>query len=139
MSSYLLNLARDFLVAIGHVAMDAGSDSTNLTKSRKEFKASHQVVDGRPSGTASWISAQQSSTRSAMSWSAATRMRPVGTAHQTSKMSIPQAGGGSECVSADLVDVETYPVTDYVIGEAASSGADHVSDALGFECRIQEN
>jgi hypothetical protein len=51
----------------------------------------------------------------------------------------PQAGGCSECVSADLVDVETYPVTDYVIGEAASSGADHVSDALGFECRIQEN
>ena len=39
----------------------------------------------------------------------------------------------TEVVSARLVGIETYLVTDYVIGDAASSGADHVSDALGFE------
>ena len=54
-------------------------------------------------------------------------------------MSISQVGGCSECVSADLVGIERYPVTDYVIGEATSSGADHVSDALRFERRVRED
>ncbi|MHB8107294.1 MAG: HAD family hydrolase [Candidatus Cryosericum sp.] len=49
---------------------------------------------------------------------------------------------GNDCtedVSARLAGIETYLVTDYVIGDVASSGADHVSDALGFERWILEN
>ena len=39
----------------------------------------------------------------------------------------------TEDMTARLAGIETYVVTDYVIGGAASSGADHVSDSLGFE------
>jgi FMN phosphatase YigB (HAD superfamily) len=49
---------------------------------------------------------------------------------------------GNDCiedVSAGLAGIETYLVTDYVVGDAASSGADHTSDALGFERWILEN
>ena len=49
---------------------------------------------------------------------------------------------GNDCtedMSARLVGIETYLVTDYVIGDAASSGADHISNALGFERWILEN
>jgi FMN phosphatase YigB (HAD superfamily) len=49
---------------------------------------------------------------------------------------------GNDCtedMSARLVGIETYLVTDYVIGDAASSGADHVSDALGFERWVLAN
>jgi FMN phosphatase YigB (HAD superfamily) len=49
---------------------------------------------------------------------------------------------GNDCtedMSARLVGIETYLVTDYVIGDAASSGADHVSDALGFERWVLDN
>ncbi|MFA4953791.1 MAG: HAD family hydrolase [Patescibacteria group bacterium] len=49
---------------------------------------------------------------------------------------------GNDCiedVSAGLAGIETYLVTDYVIGDVASSGADHISDALGFERWILEN
>jgi FMN phosphatase YigB (HAD superfamily) len=49
---------------------------------------------------------------------------------------------GNDCtedMSARLVGIETYLVTDYVIGDVASSGADHVSDALGFERWILAN
>jgi FMN phosphatase YigB (HAD superfamily) len=49
---------------------------------------------------------------------------------------------GNDCiedVSAGLAGIETYLVTDYVIGDIASSGADHISDALGFERWILEN
>ena len=45
----------------------------------------------------------------------------------------------TEVVSARLVGIETYLVTDYVIGDAASSGADHVSDGLGFERWVLAN
>ena len=45
----------------------------------------------------------------------------------------------TEVVSARLVGIETYLVTDYVIGDAASSGADHISDALGFERWVLAN
>ena len=45
----------------------------------------------------------------------------------------------TEDMSTRLVDIETYLVTDYVIGDAASSGADHVSDSLGFESWILAN
>jgi hypothetical protein len=42
-------------------------------------------------------------------------------------------------MSARLAGIETCLVTDYVIGDATSSGADHVSDALGFERWVREN
>jgi hypothetical protein len=42
-------------------------------------------------------------------------------------------------MSARLVVVETYLVTDYVIGDAVSSGADHISDSLGFESWVLAN
>jgi len=49
---------------------------------------------------------------------------------------------GNDCtedMSARLVGIETYLVTDYVIGDAASSGADHISDSLGFESWVLAN
>ena len=49
---------------------------------------------------------------------------------------------GNDCtedMSARLVGFETYLVTDYVIGDATSLGADHVSDALTFERWVREN
>ena len=49
---------------------------------------------------------------------------------------------GNDCteeMSARLVGIETYLVTDYVIGDVVSSGADHVSDSLGFERWVLEN
>jgi len=45
----------------------------------------------------------------------------------------------TEDMSARLVGIETYLVTDYVIGDVASSGADHISDALGFERWVLAN
>jgi hypothetical protein len=42
-------------------------------------------------------------------------------------------------MTARLAGIETYVVTDYVIGGAASSGADHVSDSLGFESWVLAN
>jgi hypothetical protein len=42
-------------------------------------------------------------------------------------------------VSARLAGIETYLVTDHLIGDAATSGADHVSDARGFERWALEN
>lgn len=49
---------------------------------------------------------------------------------------------GNDCtedMSAHLAGIETYLVTDYVIGDVEASGADHVSDALGFERWVLEN
>jgi FMN phosphatase YigB (HAD superfamily) len=49
---------------------------------------------------------------------------------------------GNDCIedmSARLAGIETYLVTDYVIGDAASSGADHVSDSVGFEDWVLAN
>lgn len=49
---------------------------------------------------------------------------------------------GNDCtedMSARLAGIETYLVTDYVIGDAASSGADHISDSLGFENWVLAN
>jgi hypothetical protein len=42
-------------------------------------------------------------------------------------------------MSARLIGVATYLVTDYLIDDAASSGADHVSDSLGFESWVLAN
>jgi acetyl/propionyl-CoA carboxylase alpha subunit len=42
-------------------------------------------------------------------------------------------------MTARLASIETYLVTDYLIGDAASSGADHVSDGLGFERWVLAN
>jgi hypothetical protein len=42
-------------------------------------------------------------------------------------------------MSARLVSIETYLVTDYVIGDAASSGEDNVSDSLGFKSWVLAN
>jgi signal recognition particle GTPase len=44
-----------------------------------------------------------------------------------------------EGMSARLAGIETYLVTDCMIGDAASSGADNVSDSLGFESWILAN
>lgn len=45
----------------------------------------------------------------------------------------------TEDMSAHLAGIETYLVTDYIIGDTATSGADHFSDPLGFERSILEN
>jgi signal recognition particle GTPase len=42
-------------------------------------------------------------------------------------------------MSARLAGIETYLVTDCMIGDAAPSGADNVSDSLGFESWILAN
>ncbi|MCX6098027.1 MAG: hypothetical protein NTZ77_06090 [Caldiserica bacterium] len=49
---------------------------------------------------------------------------------------------GNDCtedMSARLAGIETYLVTDHVIRDTATSGADHVSDARGFERWVLEN
>lgn len=49
---------------------------------------------------------------------------------------------GNDCVedvSARLAGIETYLVTDHVVGDPSTSGADHISDALGFERWVREN
>jgi FMN phosphatase YigB (HAD superfamily) len=49
---------------------------------------------------------------------------------------------GNDCVedvSARLAGITTYLVTDYVIGDPASSCADYVSDAAGFEQWVMAN
>lgn len=49
---------------------------------------------------------------------------------------------GNDCtedMSARALGIETYLVTDYAIGEPASSGADHISDAAGFERWVLAN
>ena len=59
--------------------------------------------------------------------------------HVTTSLGVDPADAvavGNDCiedVSARLAGIETYLVTDYVIGDPASSGADHISDACGFE------
>jgi len=45
----------------------------------------------------------------------------------------------TEDMSARLIGVETHLVTDYLIGDAVSSGADHISDSLGFESWVLAN
>jgi FMN phosphatase YigB (HAD superfamily) len=65
--------------------------------------------------------------------------------HVTTSMGIDPADAiavGNDCVedvSARLAGIATYLVTDYVIGDPASSGADHISDAAGFEQWVREN
>jgi len=65
--------------------------------------------------------------------------------HVTEAMSVDPAqavavGNDSvEDVSAQLAGIETYLVTDHLIGDPAHSGADHVSDAVGFERWVREN
>ena len=51
----------------------------------------------------------------------------------------PAVAHHTEDMTARLVGIETYLVTDYVIGDVASSGADHISDALGFERWVLAN
>lgn len=65
--------------------------------------------------------------------------------HVTTLMNVDPAQAivvGNDCIedmSAHLVGIETYLVTDYVIGDATLSEADHVSDALGFERWVLTN
>ncbi|MHB8071389.1 MAG: HAD family hydrolase [Candidatus Cryosericum sp.] len=65
--------------------------------------------------------------------------------HVTTTMNVDPAQAvavGNDCVediSAGALGIETYLVTDCVIGDAQSSGADHISDAVGFERWILEN
>jgi hypothetical protein len=51
----------------------------------------------------------------------------------------PAVAHHTEDMTARLAGIETYVVTDYVIGDAASSGADHISDSLGFESWVLAN
>jgi len=51
----------------------------------------------------------------------------------------PAVAHHTEDMTARLIGVETYLVTDYLIGDAASSGADHVSDSVGFEDWVLAN
>jgi FMN phosphatase YigB (HAD superfamily) len=61
------------------------------------------------------------------------------TMHIDTRQAVVVGNDCTEDMSARLVGIETYLVTDYVIGDVASSGADHVSDALGFERWILAN
>ena len=45
----------------------------------------------------------------------------------------------TEDMTARLAGIETYLVTDYLIGDVVSSGADHVSDSVGFEDWVLAN
>ena len=53
--------------------------------------------------------------------------------HVDPAQAVAVGNDASEDVSARAVGIETYLVTDYLLGDAASSGADHVSDSAGFE------
>jgi FMN phosphatase YigB (HAD superfamily) len=49
---------------------------------------------------------------------------------------------GNDCtedMSAHALGIQTYLVTDYAIGEPATSGANHVSDAAAFERWVLQN
>ena len=45
----------------------------------------------------------------------------------------------TEDMTARLAGIETYLVTDYLIGDVVSSGANHVSDSVGFEDWVLAN
>ena len=123
---------------------DTSPDTGNLAKPRREFEALYQDVD------------QQAVWDRIMEFCATT----FDNAHDVVGRSKPNAAYwnhvatimkvdptqaiavGNDCtedMSAHLVGIETYLVTDYVIGDAASSGADHVSDSLGFERWVLAN
>jgi FMN phosphatase YigB (HAD superfamily) len=53
--------------------------------------------------------------------------------HVDPAQAVAVGNDASEDVSARAVGIETYLVTDYLLGDAASSGADHVSDSVTFE------
>lgn len=65
--------------------------------------------------------------------------------HVTAAMNVDPAlavAVGNDCIedmSARLAGIETYLVTDHAIGDVATSNADHISDASGFECWVKEN
>jgi len=92
--------------------------SSNLVKFRREFEALYRGVD------------QQAVWDRIMEFYATT----FDNVHD-----VMRRNDCTEDMSAHLVGIETYLVTDYVIGDAASSGADHVSDSLGFESWVLAN
>jgi hypothetical protein len=51
----------------------------------------------------------------------------------------PAVARHTEDMSARLAGIETYLVTDYVVGDVVSSGADHLPDSLGFESWVLAN
>ena len=111
MSSFL-EPTGNILAATARMQADTSPDSTNLAKFRRELDALHQSVEQK------------------------TVWNPIMEFYATTFDNVHDVMRRNDCtedMSARLVGIETYLVTDYVIGDAASSGADHVSDALGFE------
>jgi len=123
---------------------DTSPDSSNLAKVRREFEGLYQGVD------------QQAVWDRIMEFYATTfnslhdvvgRSKPHVEYwhHVATLMDVDPAQAvvvGNNCIedaSARLAGIETYLVTDYVIGDAASSGADHISGVLGFERWVLAN
>jgi hypothetical protein len=97
---------------------DTSPDSSSLVKFRRAFEPLHQGVD------------QQAVWNRIMEFYATT----FDNVHD-----VMRRNDCIEGMSARLIGVETYLVTDYLIDDAASSGADHVSDSLGFESWVLAN
>src|SRR5664280_482088 len=111
-------LASNILAATSRMQADTSPGSSNLVKFRREFEALYQGVD------------QQAVWDRIMEFYATT----FDNVHD-----VMRRNDCTKDMSAHLVGIETYLVTDYVIGDAASSGADHISDALGFERWVLAN
>ena len=92
--------------------------SSNLVKFRREFEALYRGVD------------QQAVWDRIMEFYATT----FDNVHD-----VMRRNDCIEGMSARLAGIETYLVTDCMIGDAASSGEDNVSDSLGFESWILAN
>ena len=97
---------------------DTSLGSSPLVKFRREFESLHQGVD------------QQAVWNRIMEFYATT----FDNVHD-----VMRRNDCIEGMSARLAGIETYLVTDCMIGDAAPSGADNVSDSLGFESWILAN
>ena len=97
---------------------DTNPGSSPLVKFRREFEPLHQGFD------------QQAVWNRIMEFYATT----FDNVHD-----VVRRNDCTEDMSARLVGIEAYLVTDYVIGDATSSGADHVSDSVGFEDWVLAN
>jgi len=97
---------------------DTGPGNSNLVKFRRESEALYQEVD-QP-----------------VAWDRVMEF------YTTTFDNVHDVMGRNDCtedMSARLAGIETYLVTDYVIGDVVSSGADHVSDSVGFEDWVLAN
>jgi len=100
MSSFL-EPTGNILAATARMQADTSPDSTNLAKFRRELDALHQSVEQK------------------------TVWNPIMEFYATTFDNVHDVMRRNDCtedMSARLVGIETYLVTDYVIGDAASSG-----------------